>query len=187
LYYRRQYDEMMKFINELKYKSGGEYEQIKKLETLQKYCTKRKAQIKRYNEDKKIKLKLSEISKKTGLKYRNMGCQESNNYSILTRRMKHRRMSWSKRGSENIAKVIASRASESTKDMICNFSFKQLPEIFRNYAEKYIQEIENNIKLIKKKKEKVQKTYECKAGTLLGNSKLKEILDIKPISELIYR
>lgn len=187
LYYGRQYDEMMKFINELKYKSGGEYEQIKKLETLQKYCTKRKAQMKRYNEDKKIKLKLSEISKKTGLKYRNMGCQESNNYSILTRRMKHRRMSWSKRGSENIAKVIASRASESTKDMICNFSFKQLPEIFRNYAEKYIQEIENNIKLIKKKKEKVQKTYECKAGTLLGNSKLKEILDIKPISELIYR
>ena len=75
-------------------------------------------------EDEKIKLKLGEISKKTGLKYRNMGCQESNNYSILTRRMKHRRMSWSKKGSENIAKVIASRASESTKNEICRFSFR---------------------------------------------------------------
>ena len=138
-------------------------------------------------EDEKIKLKLGEISKKTGLKYRNMGCQESNNYSILTRRMKHRRMSWSKKGSENIAKVIASRASESTKNEICRFSFRQLPEFFRNYAEKYIQEIENNIKLIKKKREKVQKTYECKKGTLLGNSKMKEILNIKPISKLIYR
>ena len=116
-----------------------------------------------------------------------MGCQESNNYSILTRRMKHKRMSWSKKGSENLAKVIATRASESTKNMISKFAFKQLPEEFRNYAEKYIQEIENNVKSLKKKKKKVQKTYECKTGTLLGNSKLKEIIDIKPITELIYR
>ena len=143
--------------------------------------------MKRYNEDEKIKLRLSELSKKTGLKYRNMGCQESNNYSILTRRMKHKRMSWSKKGSENIAKVIAIRASESTKDMICKYSFRQLPEEFRNYAEKYIQEIENNIKSLKKKGEKVRETYNFKTGTLLGNSKLKEIVDIKPISELIYR
>ena len=85
LYYKRQYEEMIKFINDLKYKCGGECEQIKKLETLEKYCTKRKTQMRRYNEDEKIKLKLEDISKKTGLKYRNMGCQESNNYSILTR------------------------------------------------------------------------------------------------------
>lgn len=187
LYYKRQYNEMMKFINELKYKCGGECEQIKKLEALEKYCIKRKTQMKRYNEDEKIKLRLSELSKKTGLKYRNMGCQESNNYSILTRRMKRKRMSWSKDGSENIAKVIVVRASESTKDMICKYSFKQLPEEFRNYAEKYIQEIENNIKLLKKKREKVQEAYDFKTGTLLGNSKIKEIIDIKPISELIYR
>lgn len=187
LYYKRKYNEIMKFINELKYKCDGEYDEVKKLESLEKYCTKRKNQMKRYNEDEKMKLKLSEISKKTGLKYRNMGCQESNNYSILTRRMKHRRMSWSKKGSENIAKVITTRISESTKDMICKYSFKQLPEEFRNYAEKYVQEIENNIKLLKKKREKVQKAYDCKTGTLLGNSKLKEIVEIKPISELIYR
>lgn len=187
LYYKRQYREMMKFINELKYKCGGECEQIKKLEALEKYCTKRKTQMKRYNEDEKIKLKLSELSKKTGLKYRNMGCQESNNYSILTRRMKHKRMIWSKEGSENIAKVIVVRASESTKNMICKYSFKQLPKEFRNYAEKYVQEIENNIKLLKKRREKVRGVYDFKTGTLLGNSKLKEIINIKPISELIYR
>ena len=96
-------------------------------------------------------------------------------------------MSWSKDGSENIAKVIVVRASESTRDMICKYSFKQLPEEFRNYAEKYIQEIENNIKLLKKKREKVQDAYDFKTGTLLGNAKMKEIIDIKPISELIYR
>lgn len=187
LYYKRQYNEMIKFIDELKYKYGGEYDEVKKLEVLEKYCTKRKNQMKRYNEDKKMKLRLAEISKQTGLKYRNMGCQESNNYSILTRRMKHRRMSWSKKGSENLAKIITVRASESTKDVISKFTFKQLPEEFRNYAEKYIQNIENNIKLMKKIKRKVQDTYVCKKGTLLGNSKLKEILDIKPITELIYR
>lgn len=187
LYYKRNYKEMIKLIEELKFKYDGEYEEVKKLKSLEKYCTKRKNQMKRYNEDEKVKLRLKEISKQTGLKYRNMGCQESNNYSILTRRMKHKRMSWSKKGSENIAKVITARASESTKNMISKFTFKQLPEEFRNYAEKYIQEIENNVKSLKKKKEKVQKTYECKTGTLLGNSKLKEIIEIKPITELIYR
>lgn len=187
LYYKRKYEEMIKFIDELKYKYDGEYDEVKKLESLEKYCTKRKKQMKRYNEDEKIKLRLSEISKQTGLKYRNMGCQESNNYSILTRRMKHRRMSWTKKGSENLAKVIATRASESTKDMISKFTFKQLPEEFKNYAEKYVQEIENNVKLMKKIKRKVQNTYECKSGTLLGNSKLKEIIESKPITDLIYR
>ena len=89
--------------------------------------------------------------------------------NILTRRMKRKRMSWSKDDSENIAKVIVVRASESTKDMICKYSFKHLPEEFRNYAEKYIQEIENNIKLLKKKREKVQGTYERKICHLLLN------------------
>ena len=96
-------------------------------------------------------------------------------------------MSWTKKGSENLAKVITTRASESTKDMISKFTFKQLPEEFKNYAEKYVQEIENNVKLMKKIKRKVQNTYECKSGTLLGNSKLKEIIESKPITDLIYR
>ena len=63
--------------------------------------------------------------------------------------MKKRRMSWTKDGAKNIAKVIAFKASESTKDKITEISFKRLPEELKNYAEKYIQEIENNIKSIK--------------------------------------
>lgn len=47
LYYKREYNEMMKFINELKYKCDGEYDEVKKLETLEEYCTKRKNQMKR--------------------------------------------------------------------------------------------------------------------------------------------
>lgn len=44
-----------------------------------------------------------------------------------------------------------------------------------------------NVKLMKKFKRKVQNAYECKSGTLLGNSKLKEIIESKPITDLIYR
>lgn len=64
------------------------------------------------------------VKAKTGLKYRNMGCQESNNYCRLTRRMKKKRMSWSKNGSENIDKVITMYASENCTDIIKDLNMK---------------------------------------------------------------
>ena len=63
LYHKRQYEAMMALITELKYKYNGEYDEVKKLETLEKYCIKRKNQMKRYNEDPEVKKKLVGFSK----------------------------------------------------------------------------------------------------------------------------
>ena len=187
LLYKKEYEKMIEFVESLKYKYNGEVQEIEKLNELQRYLNKRKDTMKRYKDYDGVKQKLKMYSKKTGLKYRNMGCQESNNYCKLTRRMKKKRMSWSKNGSENIAKVITFYASESCTDIIKDLNVQVLPESYIEYAQKYIEEIERNIKELKKNKEKTKQVYTFKQGTLEGYPNLKKIVENKPISELIYR
>lgn len=187
LFYRKEYSKMIEYVEALKYKYDGEVEKVEKLNELQRYLNKRKESMKRYKDYDGVKQKLKTYSKKTGLKYRNMGCQESNNYCRLTRRMKKKRMSWSKNGSENIAKVITFYASESCTDIIKNLNIQILSESYIEYAEKYIKEIEEDIKKIKKNKVKTKKIYTFKQGSLEGYPNLKKILENKAISELIYR
>lgn len=186
LFYKKEYSKMIEYVETLKYKYDGEVEEIEKLNELQRYLNKRKDTMKRYKDYEGVKQKLKTYSKKTGLKYRNMGCQESNNYCKLTRRMKKKRMSWSKNGSENIAKVITFYASESCTNIIKDLNIQVLPESYIEYAQKYIEEIEKNIKELKKNKVRTKKIYTFKQGNLDGYPNLKKILKNKPISELIY-
>ena len=187
MFWKKEYKEMIEYVDSLKYKYDGEYEEVKKLEELETYLLKRQDSIKRYNDNPEIKIKLKTFSKQTGLKYRNMGCQESNNYCKLTRRMKHRRMSWSKNGSENLAKVITTYASSSCKDIIEYLNIQILPENFTEYAEKYIRQIEENIEKMKSQKEKMPSIYEFKQGSLVGHPNIKNILALTPVTELTYR
>ena len=187
MFYKKEYSKMIEYVEGLKYKYDGEVEEVEKLNELQRYLNKRKETMKRYKDYDGVKQKLKTYSKKTGLKYRNMGCQESNNYCRLTRRMKKKRMSWSKNGSENIAKVITMYASESCTDIIKHLNIQILPESYIEYAEKYIKEIEENIEKLKKNKVKAKKVYTFKQGSLEGYPNLKKILENKAISELIYR
>ena len=187
MFYQKDYLKMIEYVETLKYKYDGEVEEVEKLNELQKYLNKRKDTMKRYKDYEGVKQKLKTYSKKTGLKYRNMGCQESNNYCKLTRRMKKKRMSWSKNGSENIAKVITMYSSESCSNIIKHLNIQILPESYIEYAQKYIQEIEKNIKESKKNKVKAKKIYTFKQGSLEGYPNLKKILENKQISELIYR
>lgn len=186
MFYKKEYTKMLEYVEELKYKYDGEAQEIEKLEELKKYLVKRKNNMKRYKDYEGVREKIKGYSQKTGLKYRNMGCQESNNYCRLTRRMKKKRMSWSKKGSENIAKVITMYASESCTDIIKDLNIELLPESFVEYAEKYIKEIEDNIKEMKKNKVKAKKIYTFKQGTLEGHPNLQKILQNKEISELKY-
>lgn len=78
-------------------------------------------------------------------------------------------------------------ASESCTDIIKNLDIQLLPESFIEYAEKYINEIEENIKEMKKRKVKAKKIYTFRQGTLEGYPNLQKILKNKSISELIYK
>ena len=70
---------------------------------------------------------------------------------------------------------------------IKHLDIQLLPESFVEYAEKYISEIEQNIKEMKKQKVKTKKIYTFEQGSLEGYPQLKKILQSKAISELIYR
>lgn len=59
----------------------------------------------------KEKLKLKD---EPDVKYKNMGVQENQNCTIITRRMKHRRMAWSKKGATNLAMVLCERVNRKT-------------------------------------------------------------------------
>ena len=47
-----------------------------------------------------------------GIVYKNMGVQESQNCTVITMRMKHRRMRWSAKGANNLAKVLCCKENK---------------------------------------------------------------------------
>ena len=46
-----------------------------------------------------------------GLEYRNMGVMENHVWSVIAKRMKHNHTSWSKRGGNHLAKILAKKCS----------------------------------------------------------------------------
>lgn len=53
-----------------------------------------------------------------GLLYKHMGVQENQNCTMITMRMKHRRMRWSVSGANNLAKALYRRENKELEDTI---------------------------------------------------------------------
>jgi DNA primase catalytic subunit len=53
-----------------------------------------------------------------GIVYKNLGTQENHNCSVITQRMKHRRMSWSMNGGNNMAKLLVRKENKTLYDTI---------------------------------------------------------------------
>lgn len=52
-----------------------------------------------------------------GLEYRNMGTMENHVWSVIARRMKHNHTSWSKRGGNHLAKLLAKKCSGKLQEV----------------------------------------------------------------------
>ena len=57
-----------------------------------------------------------------GLLYKGMGVQENQNCTIITMRMKHRRMRWSENGGNNMAKALARKENKELHETIERYS-----------------------------------------------------------------
>ena len=57
-----------------------------------------------------------------GIKYKNMGVQENQNCTIITLRMKHRRMRWSVSGANNMAKLLYRRENDELMETIDRYT-----------------------------------------------------------------
>lgn len=53
-----------------------------------------------------------------GMRYKNMGVQEGQNCSLITMRMKHRRMRWSDNGADNLGKLIYTKENGDLRRII---------------------------------------------------------------------
>ena len=57
-----------------------------------------------------------------GCCYKNMGVQENQNCSVITLRMKHRRMRWSEKGGNNMGKALSRRANGELQETISRYT-----------------------------------------------------------------
>jgi hypothetical protein len=117
-------DQALNRIEQLKYECGGEAKEVKKLKTLQQYLTNNRNGLIPYQQREHIKLP----EPPEGIYYRNLGTVEHNICDTLYLRMKRRKMSWSIAGANNLAKILALKASGKLYKTINSLLSQELSE-----------------------------------------------------------
>ena len=87
-----------------------------------------------------------------GIEYRNLGTMENHIWSVIARRMKHNHTSWSIRGGNHLAKILAKKCSGRLNEVADKL---KMPAFEKTIAEK----IENHILSAYQSKPKVGKGY----------------------------
>ncbi len=175
----KRYEEVLPYIENLKYESGGEERIVNKLDKLKSYLS---TGLERYQDILK-KQKKEMPKEKEGIEYRNLGIMEGLIFSILKVRLSSGRKSWSKKGASYLAKICAHKAENSGK-----IKFEKLEDTIEidNSIEEYIKEIEENVKR-NKKRAKIKEVYENTKGTIVKTEEILRIIQNKEITRLMYR
>lgn len=90
---------------------------------------------------------------KYGLIYRNMGTMENHVWSIIAKRMKHNHSSWSKKGGNNLAKILAKKCSGRLNEVTSKL---RMPVFEQSVSDR----IEKDILMAGQIKKKAGKGYE---------------------------
>ena len=107
-------EESFQYITNLMIKYTEDENKFKKLEKLYTYLFDNEIGLRPYHLRNEIKMPKAP----EGLEYRNLGTMEHNICDILAQRMKGRKMSWSIRGANNLAKILAEKASKRIYSVI---------------------------------------------------------------------
>ena len=100
----KEYDKMLEYIKVIK-NGCNDVKRKKRVDDLYRYLSTHREELERY------KTKLKYNGKK---ELRNMGIQENQNYILITKRMKHRRMAWTKKGATNLALLVCDEINSKT-------------------------------------------------------------------------
>ena len=176
----KKFNEVSGYIENLKYKLGGEEKVIIKLKKLQSYL---KNGLPRYQDI--LKEQGREVPKAPeGIEYRNPGIMESQIFTVLEVRLSSGRKSFSKNGASYLSKVCAIKVANEGK-----IELEKIEEPIQidNSIEEYINEIEENVK--KNKRIHRANRKETKVNNIINNiiinSKfMKEILKQKSFTEM---
>ena len=112
-----QTDKVFDVLTKLLIEYNNEEEEFKKIEKLYNYLSNNREGLKPYQ---LRDIRLPKLP--NGLEYRGMGTMEADICNIIALRMKNRKMSWSEKGGNNLAKLLTARASGKL--------YKQLDGIF---------------------------------------------------------
>ncbi|MDD4089532.1 MAG: UPF0236 family protein, partial [Tissierellia bacterium] len=112
-----QTDKVFDVLTKLLIEYNNEEEEFKKIEKLYNYLSNNREGLKPYQ---LRDIRLPKLP--NGLEYRSMGTMEADICNIIALRMKNRKMSWSEKGGNNLAKLLTARASGEL--------YKQLDGIF---------------------------------------------------------
>lgn len=142
---------------ELYKNSLSEEEEVKDAEELIRYYKNNKEGLLPYQSQG---LELPENPE--GLEYRNMGTMESHVWSVIAKRMKHNHTSWSKRGGNHLAKILAKKCSGKLYEVTQRL---KLP----SFESETVEEVYGEILLSAKAPKKDGKGYEYPViGHLVG-------------------
>ncbi len=143
---KEQIEEMFEYLTIYKDSLTDDVE-IEKAENLIRYLSANKEGLLSY---KKRGLDMPECPK--GLVYKNMGTMENHIWSIIARRMKHNHTSWSIKGGNHLAKILAKK---------CSGKLYEVTEQLRIpiFEEETFEEIKGDILQAAKIKEKIGRGY----------------------------
>lgn len=180
MYYEERFQEMLEYIEQLKEEYSYEETECEKLSELKEYLEKNYNALKRIYKDGTLK-------KQLGIKtIDHMGHQESNNYATITNRFKHRRMSFSINGANNLATILATENSERKENVYKAINSGVLPVTILESVDDYIEKIEANVKACKKNIKKQKEVYELPKGNLLNMGMFEREVERK-LKELLLR
>lgn len=167
----KQYEKIQSAIDGLKIELGGEYRAVKKLNKLQSYLS---HDLSRYQD-------IVEVPEAPeGIEYRNMGTQESQIFSKLEKRFCSGRKAFSEHGANALAKVCVLSEKFSLEDI-------ETPVPIDTSVEEWIKEIEENVKLNKKRHYAKTKEDNVKETVKQGHTELKfmkEIMKLREFTEM---
>ena len=121
-----------------------------------------------------------------GIEYKNPGIMESQIFTVLSKRFKSGRLSFSKIGATCLAKICASKVEN--KGIIELEKLEQPIEI-DDSIEQYMLEIENNLESVTnvfRANEKINSDHTCKQVTLNSNNPILQAIKMVSISDLNY-
>lgn len=162
-------------------KYGGEETALNKIKKLQSYLSEG---LPRYQDILEQQNKIMPEAPE-GIEYRNPGIMESQIFTVLTKRFKSGRLSFSKFGASCLAKICATKVQEGT------IKIDKIEEeiTIDNSVEKYMNEIKETVKSTKKaliKLNNSESTEKYNNVYIDTQSPVYEALKLTPISELEY-
>lgn len=176
----RRYDEIPIFLEYLKYEYGGEEKCLNKIDRLKSYLNEGLPRYQDVLEEQNRKMP----EPPEGLEYKDPGVMESQIFTVLSKRFKSGRLSFSKIGATCLAKICASKVENKG---VIELEKIEKPIEIDNFVEEYMKNIEKKLETLSnvfRANKKTSVDHCCKQVTLNKGNPILEAIKMVSITDL---